>query len=130
MPLFLEVRTGPHSGSKIRLTPGHPVRIGRTKASDFAFAEDTHMSGAHFAVEAAENGAQLTDLNSRNGLFLNGHRVISAPLANGDTVIAGETTFAVIAANAEATDPNSPSTDTFPAAENAAPAAAIWLHAQ
>jgi hypothetical protein len=99
MPVFLEVRSGPQTGNRIRLNPGQAVRIGRTKSSDFAFADDTHMSGSHFTVEAIEdendNGCRLTDLNSRNGSWLNGQRVSTAVVANGDTILAGETKFVV-----------------------------------
>jgi len=124
--MFLEVRSGPHTGSRIRLNPGEPVRIGRTKASDFAFADDPHMSGAHFTVEATDNdkGGRLSDLNSRNGLFLNGQRVSTAVIATGDTVVAGETTFAVIVGNAGATLLTPTSTATFPAAQSAVQGAA------
>jgi hypothetical protein len=64
MPVFLEVRSGSQTGNKIRLNPGQPVRIGRTEASDFAFADDIHMSGFHFTVENVEQGCLLNDLNT------------------------------------------------------------------
>jgi hypothetical protein len=101
MTVFLEVRSGSQTGNRIRLNPGQLVRIGRTKASDVAFADDPHMSGAHFTVEPIENdnnkdnACRLVDLNSRNGCWLNGQRVSTAVLANGDTIIAGETKFVV-----------------------------------
>jgi hypothetical protein len=95
MPVFLEVRSGSQTGNRIRLNPGQPVRIGRTKASDFAFSDDIHMSGAHFTIETADNACRLSDLNSRNGSWLNGVRVSTAVLANGDTILAGETKFVV-----------------------------------
>ena len=95
MPVFLEVRSGPQTGSRIRLNPGQPVRIGRTTRADFAFSDDSHMSGLHFSAEAVENGCRFTDLNSSNGSWLNGQRISAAILANGDTVIAGETRFVV-----------------------------------
>jgi hypothetical protein len=124
MAIFLEVRSGSQAGSRIRLTPGQLVRIGRTKASDFAFADDPHMSGAHFTAEVIlndndkESGARLVDLNSRNGLFLNGQRVSTVPVSNGDTVVAGETTFAVIVEDEEAAAQYSPRTAAFPAAQS------------
>jgi pSer/pThr/pTyr-binding forkhead associated (FHA) protein len=104
MAVFLEVRSGSQTGTRIRLNPGQLVRIGRTKASDFAFADDSHMSGAHFTVEAADTGCHLSDLNSRNGLFLNGQRVSTSALANGDTVVAGETKFVVTVESADAAE--------------------------
>lgn len=124
MPVFLEVRSGSQTGARIRLNSGQLVRIGRTTASDFAFADDSHMSGAHFSLECLDNGCHLSDLNSRNGLWLNGQRVYAAILSNGDTVVAGETNFAVIIADGEAPVLSSDSTATFPAAQNTAHSAA------
>ena len=103
MPVFLEIRSGPQTGTKIRLSPGQPVRIGRTRKADFTFADDTHMSGVHFSAECLENGCAIKDLESRNGCWLNGNRVTEAILKNGDTFTAGETNFVVsVAAEEEA----------------------------
>lgn len=44
MTIFLEVRSGSQTGTRIPLNPGELVRIGRTRASDFAFSDDSHMS--------------------------------------------------------------------------------------
>jgi len=125
MPVFLEVRSGSQAGTRIRLNPGEPVRIGRTQASDFAFPDDPHMSGAHFSAEAMDtaNGCRVVDLNSRNGSWLNGKRVTDAVLTNGDTLVAGETTFAVIVEDGEAVPLNSAPTVAFPAALSAGHAA-------
>ncbi len=95
MPVFLEVRTGPQTGTKIRLNPGQLVRIGRAGTADFAFGDDSHMSGNHFTVEALANGCCLRDLNSSNGSWHNGQRVSTAVVGNGDTITAGETNFVV-----------------------------------
>lgn len=95
MPVFLEVRSGSQTGRKIPLNPGQPLRIGRTPRADISFADDSHMSGIHFTVECVENGCRFTDLNSSNGSWLNGQRISTTVLANGDTVIAGETRFVV-----------------------------------
>ena len=96
------------------------MRIGRTKTSDFAFADDPHMSGAHFSVEAVDQGCRVSDLNSRNGSWRNGQRVTTAVLSHGDTLVAGETTFVVIVEDREAVAVNSASTAAFPAARGAA----------
>jgi hypothetical protein len=100
MQVFLEVRSGSQTGNKIRLNPGQVVRIGRTTSSDFAFDDDTHMSGAHFTVECVDNSCHLNDLNSTNGCWLNGERVSKAVLVSGDIVVAGETKFVVIVESA------------------------------
>jgi hypothetical protein len=102
MLIFLEIRSGPQTGRKIRLTPGQPVRIGRTDKADFAFTHDSHMSGLHFSVECLEDKCRFTDLNSRNGSWFNGQRVTTAVLSHGDILVAGETKFAVVVASGEA----------------------------
>ena len=95
MPFFLEVQSGSRKGDKIRLNPGQVVRIGRTEKSDFAFADDSHMSSAHFSVDCGVGGYRLGDLHSRNGTLVNGQKVDAVALKNGDTIVAGETVFLV-----------------------------------
>ena len=96
MPVFLEVRSGPQKGSRIRLDPGRLLRVGRTSRADLSLADDTHMSGVHFSLGCEGNGCRLTDLNSRNGTLVNGQTVNTAVLGAGDTIVAGETTFVVV----------------------------------
>ena len=93
MIVLLEVKSGPSAGKQIRLQTGQSVRAGRSKKADFAFPEDSHISGVHFSIEVEENGCRITDLNSTNGTVLNGQRITTAALQNGDTIVAGETTF-------------------------------------
>jgi hypothetical protein len=101
MPIFLEVRSGSRTGSRIRLNPGEPVRIGRTANADFAFSDDPHMSGLHFIAECVERQCRIADLDSSNGSWLNGERVIRAVLNVGDTLVAGETEFVISAEEEE-----------------------------
>ncbi len=101
MLIFLEVRSGSQLGRKIRLVPGHPVRIGRTSAADVFFSDDAHMSGLHFSIESVDNQCHISDLNSRNGCFVNGKRIATAVLTAGDKLVAGETEFALVQEAAE-----------------------------
>jgi hypothetical protein len=96
MPVFLEVRSGPQAGKKIRLEQDHVLRVGRSPRADLAFAEDSHMSGVHFNVGVQGRSCYLTDLNSRNGTLVNGQTVNTAMLGHKDTIVAGETTFVVL----------------------------------
>ncbi len=95
MQAALEVTAGPHAGRKIVLTPGVPVRIGRTAKSDYVVAEDTFLSSAHFAVEWSGDKCVVRDLTSSNGTFLNGTRVSEGPVREGDTITAGQSSFAL-----------------------------------
>ncbi len=96
MIVSLEVKSGPLAGKGIRLQSGQSIRVGRTRRSDFVIPGDSHLSGLHFAIESESTGCRLKDLNSRNGTLLNGQAVSTAPVQSGDTIVAGETTFAVM----------------------------------
>jgi len=95
MRVTLEVTTGTLAGNKIRLKAGQVVRLGRTSKADFAFPDDSHMSGVHFLIECDEKTCRLRDLGSRNGTAVNGRKVGATELVNGDTILAGETNFLV-----------------------------------
>jgi pSer/pThr/pTyr-binding forkhead associated (FHA) protein len=94
--VVLVVGSGCDKDKKIALQPGQSVRIGRASDRvDFAFAEDSHMSGVHFSVECNENDCLVRDLGSSNGTFVNGALIKMALLKDGDSVLAGDTTFVV-----------------------------------
>lgn len=96
MGIILEVKSGPLAGQKISLHTGHTLLVGRAAGrAQFAFPDDTFMSGVHFAVECAPQGCRVQDRKSSNGTFLNGARVHEAMLANGDEIKGGQTIFTV-----------------------------------
>ena len=53
------------------------------------------MSRVHFKVVTDSVGCYVEDLESSNGTFLNGEKVISERLKHGDRIRAGRTTFMV-----------------------------------
>jgi len=114
----LEVQTGGSIGQKVVVRTGESVTIGRAAPSDFAFPDDTHMSGRHFRIECGEHTCTLRDLKSSNGTLLNGHGAAIALLRNGDTVLAGNTSFSV--QTAQETAERSPATVASPG-QNATP---------
>lgn len=95
MQAVLEVTSGPHSGRKIVLSPGVPVRVGRTSKADYVVAEDTFLSGAHFYVEWSGEQCVVRDLSSSNGTFLNGTRLSEGSVHEGDIITAGQSSFAL-----------------------------------
>src|SRR5580700_3619628 len=95
MLIFLETRSASKAGTKVRLLPGKPLRVGRTDKADHSFPDDQQMSSLHFAVEHGEKGCRILDLQSSNGTFLNGARVKEALLANNDEIRAGSTVFVI-----------------------------------
>jgi len=95
MNLLLEIASGSASGTRLTLTPGKPLRIGRNAKADHVFPDDKLMSSLHFAIDCGEKSCRIVDLQSSNGTFLNGARVKEAALANGDEIRAGNTVFVI-----------------------------------
>jgi hypothetical protein len=114
MQIVLEIRSGSNAGSKLSLSQGQPLRIGRTNKADHSFLDDKLMSSLHFVVEYAEKGCRLLDLNSSNGTFLNGARVKEATLANGDEIRAGNTVFVIRILPDEALPTAPPKSESIP----------------
>jgi Domain of unknown function (DUF4123)/FHA domain len=143
--ILLEIRSGPNAGTQIPLTPGQPLRIGRTNRAEHTFPNDPRMSGIHCAFECDARGCRVRDLNSSNGTFLNGARIKESTLANGDEIRAGNTVivFRIVAQESRLPLPSQPKpacppptppsgqppvshlliTDATPAA---APSSALW----
>ena len=67
---------------------GAPHRDGATLRIDLP---DPHLSVEHAAVERALGGWTLRDLGSKNGVIVNGERVVQRVLADGDWIEVGET---------------------------------------
>lgn len=57
------------------------------------YVDDHFMSARHFRVERKEDVFTIRDLRSRNGLFVNGTKVVEAILADGDRIQAGQSEF-------------------------------------
>jgi pSer/pThr/pTyr-binding forkhead associated (FHA) protein len=95
MQVILQIQSGPLTGQVIRLEPGRSERVGRKSPADFVVADDSRMSGVHFVLDCDDKGCVLRDLASSNGTLVNGRRVTTTLLANGDMIVAGETLFSV-----------------------------------
>jgi hypothetical protein len=95
MLVVLEAIAGPIAGRKIEVRAGSILRLGRTARSDYAIGEDSYLSGQHFAVECDGVQCRIRDLGSSNGTFVNGDRITEVVVREGDSLMAGESTFTV-----------------------------------
>src|SRR5690349_22907998 len=95
MIVILEAISGPIIGRRIEVNGGAIVRVGRTGKADYAIAEDGYLSSLHFAVECDGSQCRIRDLGSSNGTFVNGARVTDQVVQEGDSVVAGGSTFRV-----------------------------------
>ena len=100
--LTVTIRSGTRAGQRVLLAPEESLRVGRTSKADIAITDDPTMSGVHFLIEYNGDAVRVRDLESRNGLFVNGQQVIEAAVQTGDQIRAGRTFFSVALDTAEA----------------------------
>lgn len=65
-----------------------PLAIGRSSQNDLVL-RDINVSRRHCVIEQIDGQRQIRDLESHAGTFLNGERVQSAPIAEGDVICVG-----------------------------------------
>lgn len=93
----------PTAGWPRRLLVGEQIILGRG-GDDLVDAPlaDAAMSRRHAKIGWGTHGAEICDLGSKNGTFVNGVRVLHAIIRDGDNVRLGETT--IVAIDPDATD--------------------------
>jgi len=83
----LVFESGPLKGSKYDLEG--VVAVGRAPNSDLVI-DDGAMSLMHCRIHVGDRDCVITDLGSTNGTWVNGERIVSTPLHDGDGVVMGE----------------------------------------
>lgn len=97
--LWIEVRRG----QQVHTTPlvGNQVVIGTHDAADIKI-EDPFVSRRHVSLRVLPDGhVRMTDLDSTNGTFVNGHKLETRVLEPGDEIRLGETSVRVFQLGAE-----------------------------
>jgi pSer/pThr/pTyr-binding forkhead associated (FHA) protein len=84
--LFTE---GPKKGDEL-LLEAYEVTFGRSKKAD-VFLDDERLSRLHAKIARVGMGYRLVDLESRNGTFVNGMRILEHPLSSFDEIQIGDT---------------------------------------
>ena len=96
-PVYLVVQRSPslEPGTEIPLG-STPVTVGRADENDLVLGGDEFSSARHARVEARGDGVWVQDLDSTNGTFVNGARVVGAErMSPGDILRVGETDLRV-----------------------------------
>jgi serine/threonine protein kinase len=86
-PMKLVMESGPLKGAKYDLAG--VVAVGRAPNNDLAIP-DGAMSLMHCRIHVGEMDVLVTDLGSTNGTWVNGERIVSSKLHDGDGVVMGE----------------------------------------
>ncbi|MGI5865449.1 MAG: FHA domain-containing protein [Myxococcales bacterium] len=90
-PSSLEMVSGPGAPRTVPLDKDKLV-FGRSSQTDVQI-DSLDLSRRHFALSKSENEWLCEDLDSRNGVFLNGLRIHSAVLRDGDHIQLGRVVF-------------------------------------
>jgi serine/threonine-protein kinase len=95
MRVTLRVIAGPQTGRVFTFDQHETFMIGRSEDSQFCLPHDRYFSRHHCLLEIAPPQTFLRDLGSTNGTFVNGLKVDTAHLKNGDRIQGGETVLEV-----------------------------------
>lgn len=78
-----------------RIGAGSVKTVGRSTAAEFVL-DAALVSRLHCQLTAAEDTLEVKDLDSTNGTFVNGKRVMVSPLRSGDTLSIGRVNLKVL----------------------------------
>src|ERR1700740_2918578 len=99
LAFVVDVVEGPDKGTRFAFdsTRPSPVLVGQSAACDIRLA-DNHVSRRHASLDVTDRGLRLTDLDSTNGTFVAGVRIVEAYLAGGEVVRVGQTALRLVRA--------------------------------
>jgi eukaryotic-like serine/threonine-protein kinase len=96
VPIKLTVTAGPSKGREFVFEGHDTFLVGRSRRAHFRLTgEDRYFSRLHFLIEANLPRCRLVDMGSRNGTSVNGQKVKTADLSDGDEIKAGHTVLRV-----------------------------------
>jgi len=97
---------GPLKGVVFRLTEAE-ISVGRDPSNQLCMS-DPSVSRQHCLISGDDAGFKVTDLNSRNGTFVNDLPVGQRPLAHGDSLKVGDYLFIFLLAEDDEAAPVGP----------------------
>jgi serine/threonine protein kinase len=95
MKLELVVKTRVHQGLRFSTDEPGVYNIGRAGDVDLTLPKDKAVAGKHCEIEFTEDGAWVRDQLSRNSTFVNGQQIQEAQLADGDTLLVGQSAISI-----------------------------------
>ena len=96
MKVTLTVTEGPNCGRKFEFLERENFIVGRSNEAHLRLPlKDKYFSRNHFLVEINPPRCRLVDMASTNGTFVNGRKVTTVELSDGDVIRGGQTAIAV-----------------------------------
>lgn len=102
----LKFISGKYQGGEFPLRPNREIIVGRSSDLDMVLVEDM-VSRKHAKIATDEHSVSIQDLGSTNGTFVNGEKIRTVRLKEGDRILVGTSIIKLIAANSEAPIPSS-----------------------
>lgn len=97
---FLVVLRGKNKGKRIRIEE-YPFILGRDAKKCHYVVEDNEISRKHLRIKKRGSIYIAEDLDSRNGSYINGDKILNTTLTNGDNILLGTTELQFLAAHQE-----------------------------
>lgn len=91
MATLYQIRGDGSRGERWEINDG-PMVVGRGRLAN-VMVEDEGLSRRHFVILREGEDCLIQDLNSRNGTWVDGERIVAAKLHHSDSILAGRTTF-------------------------------------
>ncbi len=88
---------------RVELEEGRVYRLGSKSENDIVFPH-TDVSRWHAKLVVGTSTLQIVDLDSKNGTWLDGHRVTTATFRCGEPVMLSSATFVVLEADSDAVE--------------------------
>ncbi|MCA9515688.1 MAG: sigma 54-interacting transcriptional regulator [Myxococcales bacterium] len=105
------VETPGQGAVDVRVPVDAPLLLGRDPGPKGVALLDPRVSSAHLTIYPGDGGElHFRDMNSKNGTFLNGHRVAAGVLSDGDCLRLGSTLL-VVTRRGPAVDVEDPARD-------------------
>jgi hypothetical protein len=95
--------------------PGAAAAIGRAEGNDVRI-DDASVARSHARVTYESGAFRIQDLNSANGVLVNGEQIARTELKSGDTIALGDVRLTFLAGDAEPPRPSRTSNEEAPPA--------------
>jgi pSer/pThr/pTyr-binding forkhead associated (FHA) protein len=103
-PWTLRFISGKYQGGEFPLRPNREIVIGRSSDLDMVLVEDM-VSRKHAKIVTDGKVVSIQDLGSTNGTFVNGEKVRSVQLKDGDRILVGTSIIKLVAGSGEVRAP-------------------------
>ena len=92
--------SGKYQGGEFPLRPHREIVIGRSSELDMVLVEDM-VSRKHAKIITDENTVTIEDLGSTNGTFVNGEKVRTSEIKDGDRILIGTSIIKLVTMGSE-----------------------------